>query len=498
MDPRLEEAAYAGDLTLLRRLLQEDRLLLHRQAIAAAHLSDSPLHIAASLGHSDLVREILAVNPELAHGRNREGLSALHLAAAQGHLSVVNELLQYAAAANLCLATDNDGFMPAHTAALRGRLDVLTVLLDACPESARAVTSQGDSILHLTVKSNSFETVQFLLNRAGENDELLNSGDAKGNTVLHLAVARKQLQTVKLLLGRRGIEVNATNMRGDTVLDMLLDSPCKHGDLLLGELIRAAGGRTAAEEGKTQPKSSPSDARASATVASHRSRPNRWHPFRRQARPSKDDCSPLKVWSESKERYNNKPATLMVVATLIATITFEAGLNPPDGFKQKDDGSSSEREAVKLFLLFDMFGLFASLSIILLLICCVPRQQKIVTGILKWILWLAVFSTALAFSIAIVRMFSYQLSTVILLMSWFGILSLFMVWVCFRAIRCLLRKGGCWKKKDGEGESQGGPRRAVAIRTKIVVGVLIIILSGVFSFVNYLVFIYIVNRSIIE
>ncbi|XP_064989641.1 ankyrin repeat-containing protein BDA1-like [Musa acuminata AAA Group] len=498
MDPRLEEAAYAGDLTLLRRLLQEDRLLLHRQAIAAAHLSDSPLHIAASLGHSDLVREILTVNPELAHGHNREGLSALHLAAAQGHLSVVNELLQYAAAANLCLATDNDGFMPAHTAALQGRLDVLTVLLDASPESARAVTSQGDSILHLTVKSNSFETVQFLLNRAGENDELLNSGDAKGNTVLHLAVARKQLQTVKLLLGRRGIEVNATNMRGNTVLDMLLDSPCQHGDLLLGELIRAAGGRTTAEEGKTQPKSSPSDARASATVTSHKSRPNRWHPFRRQARPSKDDRSPRKEWSEPKERYNNKPATLMVVATLIATITFEAGLNPPDGFKQKDDESSSEREAVKLFLLFDMFGLFASLSIILLLICCVPRQQKIVTGILKWILWLAVFSTAVAFSIAIVRMFSYQLSTVILLMSWFGILSLFMVWVCFRAIRCLLRKGGCWKKKDGEGESHGGPTRAVAIRTKIVVGLLIIILSGVFSFVNYLVFIYIVNRSIIE
>nr|XP_018675943.1 PREDICTED: uncharacterized protein LOC103970877 [Musa acuminata subsp. malaccensis] len=490
MDPRLEEAAYAGDLTLLRRLLREDRLLLHRQAIAAAHLSDSPLHIAASLGHSDLVREILAVNPELAHGRNREGLSALHLAAAQGHLSVVNELLQYAAAANLCLATDNDSFMPAHTAALRGRLDVLTVLLDACPESLRAVTSQGDSILHLTVKSNSFETVQFLLNRTDENDELLNSGDAKGNTVLHLAVARKQLQTVKLLLGRRGIEVNATNMRGDTVLDMLLDSPCQLGDLLLGELIRAAGGRTTAEEGKTRPKSSPGDARASATVASHRSRPNR---------------------SEPKEKYNNKPATLMLVATLIATITFAAGLNPPGGFKQKDDGgstppiaevnfdeSSSEGEAVlkddlELFLLFDMFGLFASLSIILLLICCVPRQTKMVMGILKWILWLAVFSTALAFSTAIVRIFSYQLYTVILLMSWFGILSLFMIWVCFRAIRGLLRKGGCWKKKDGEGESQGVPTRAVAIRTKIVVGALMIIIFGVVLIVNYLVFVYILN-----
>ncbi|XP_065029215.1 ankyrin repeat-containing protein At5g02620-like [Musa acuminata AAA Group] len=297
------------------------------------------------------------------------------------------------------------------------------------------------------------------------------------------------MQTVKLLLGRRGIEVNATNMRGDTVLDMLLDSPCQHGDLLLGELIRAAGGRTAAEEGKTQPKSSPSDARASATVASHRSRPNRWNPFRRQARPSKDDRSPRKVWSEPKERYNNKPETLMLVATLIATITFQAGLTPPGGSKQKDDGgptppnaevnfdgSSSEGEAVlkdglKLFLLFDLFALFASLSINLLLICCVPTQTKMVTGTLKWFLWLAVFSTPLAFSTAIMRILPYQLDTVILLMSWLGILSLFMVWVCIRAIRWLLRKGGCWKKKDGEGGSHGGPRRAVAIGAKIVVGV---------------------------
>ena len=116
-----------------------------------------------------------------------------------------------------------------------------------------------------------------------------------------------------------------------------------------------------------------------------------------------------------------------------------------------------------------MFGLFASLSIILLLICCVPRQTKMVMGILKWILWLAVFSTALAFSAAIVRVFSNPPYTGILLLSWFGILSLFMVWVCFRAIRCLLRKGGCWKKKDGDGESHGGPTRAVGTRYEIII-----------------------------
>ncbi|XXG60802.1 hypothetical protein AAC387_Pa04g2625 [Persea americana] len=58
MDKRLYEAALAGSATSLLELLREDELILHRALVAS--ISDTPLHIAAILGHIDFAREILA------------------------------------------------------------------------------------------------------------------------------------------------------------------------------------------------------------------------------------------------------------------------------------------------------------------------------------------------------------------------------------------------------------------------------------------------------
>ena len=41
--------------------------------------------------------------------------------------------------------------------------------------------------------------------------------------------------------------MNTTNLKFLTPLDALLESPPQSGDLVLGEMIRAAGGKTAAE-----------------------------------------------------------------------------------------------------------------------------------------------------------------------------------------------------------------------------------------------------------
>ena len=53
------------------------------------------------------------------------------------------------------------------------------------------------------------------------------------------------------------------------------------------------------------------------------------------------------------------------------------------------------------FLMLDMLGLFASLSIILLLICVDPRKKRMLTKLLKWVMWIAVFCTAIAFLIGL-------------------------------------------------------------------------------------------------
>ena len=191
---RLEKASHAGDLEELRQLLQEDGLLLHRPN--TLHPADSPLHIAAALGHAHFVKEILARKPECALGFNTQGLTALHLACANGHSLVVRELLQSSIGVEICCVRDRYGLLPIHTAALTGNVPVLEELLGACSdEVVRGLTCLGDSILHLVVKSNCFEAVKFLVERLEScHHELLSLGDAKGNTILHLATARKQLQ----------------------------------------------------------------------------------------------------------------------------------------------------------------------------------------------------------------------------------------------------------------------------------------------------------------
>lgn len=108
----------------------------------------------------------------------------------------------------------------------------------------------------------------------------------------------------------------------------------------------------------------------------------------------------------------------MIVATLIATISFQAGLNPPRGFIHYDDkgkqidclgdylipGQAQIAENLSVFLLCDMIAFLSSLSIILLMICGSP-QWKYMTNVLILTTWVAIFSTGSAFLFAVPLIF---------------------------------------------------------------------------------------------
>lgn len=453
MDPRLEEACHTGNLGMLHNLLREDKLLLHSLSSLTASSDHNPLHIAASLGHTEVVNELIIRNPHLASQFNPRGFSALHLASANGHLGIV-KLLISKVGSHLCFLKDKDGRLPIHTVSMKGTIDILEELIKVCPESARALTYQNESILYLAVQSNSFETLEFLVKKLELDDDfnkLLDLQDDKGNTILHHAVARRQLQCVKLLLNKlEGIEVkvNARNHIGLTALDVLLESPSEHGDLALGEVIRAAGGNTSREH----------------LVQHHQT------PIQYEASPPMDDFmasppNPSTVRKRTKKRPKLEdtytPGTLMVVATLIATVTFQAGLNPPGGFTQANDpvtNSNNNGTAglpvlgsnLNLFLLFDVIALFASLVIILLLICLMPRKKRKMMMILIWIMWVSVFFTGLAFTAALYNIFPHNSLCKVLVIVWTWVFRGFILLVCFLFCRYLLRSVGWCKKKEAE------------------------------------------------
>ncbi|KAH7691547.1 Calcium ATPase transmembrane domain M protein [Dioscorea alata] len=491
MDPRLEEACLNGDLDKLRRLLKEDNPMLHRFSSSITAAIDNPLHMAASLGHTDLANELVIRNPKLALDLNPRGLSALHLASAHGDLEIV-KLLISKVGSHLCLLKDKDGRLPIHSASMKGRIDILEQLIKVCPESAKALTYQNESILHLAVQFNSFETFEFLVKKLEVDDgidEILNLKDDKGNTILHHSIARRQLQSVKLLLSKgEKVEVNAMNHKGLTALDVLLDSPSEHGDLTLGEVVRVAGGKVATELDPHQPPLQANISRnESGNTTNNTSRS--WGRQRRTySRPQQ------KTKKQPKVEDNYTPGTLMVVATLIATITFQSGLNPPGGFTQDNgnttvtnitDSINSTTSAgvavlgsnLSTFLFFDMIGLFASLSIILVLICVVPRKKKKMMKILVVIMWVSVFSTALAFSAGIYKIFpdSNRKKSNFLLRGWLWILRIFMLCLCLQFVVYMLRKVGWWRKKEGHGVSNT-VRRGGCLLWCLRIGVLLITL----------------------
>ncbi|KAJ6824617.1 ankyrin repeat-containing protein-like [Iris pallida] len=462
MDHRLREASISGDVHSLHQLLQEDGLLLNRPT----YCSDNPLHVAATLGHADFAAEVVRLRPDLARELDVGGHTPLHLAAANGHAAVAKVLLGNSSAGvpghELCLLRDMDWLTPIHAAALKGRTDILRELVvGACPESVRATTGRGETALHLAVRSSSFEAVEFLVETVAAAAELLNSKDDKGNTALHLAMARRQLQTMKFMLSKPSVDVNSVNRRGLTPLDVLLESPNEqYGDMALGEAIRAAGGKTAAELKLPPP------AAVLLPRASRHQKPRVKH-----------------------DEFRNTPGTLMVVATLIATITFQAALNPPGGFVQKEDGTGKSNPASKVqadadddqrlgdvvlgkdlqpFLMFDVIGLFASLSIILLLICVSPR-------------WAAVLSTALAFQCAIVQIYKSSAVVRYLSFAWSGILCVAAVWIFFRFAVFLLKRVGWWKWRRHGHAGSGG----LLVVKRIGVVAALLLAAGATLFLSY-------------
>ncbi|KAK2651200.1 hypothetical protein Ddye_018689 [Dipteronia dyeriana] len=196
MDPRLHVAACNGVVGALQKLLQEDPLVLSKVIMSTS--SDSPLHIAALLGHTDFAKLVMSRNPELSRDLNQQGYTPIHLASLKGHLQIVTELLNFDK--EVCFVKDCEGRTPLHCAAIKGRLEVITHLMCCCPESAMEVTAKGETLLHLVVNNGQSEVMVLLISSLREMNllhRLIDCRDEDGNTALQLAIAKNHKQMIK-------------------------------------------------------------------------------------------------------------------------------------------------------------------------------------------------------------------------------------------------------------------------------------------------------------
>ncbi|CAA2980802.1 ankyrin repeat-containing BDA1-like [Olea europaea subsp. europaea] len=180
---------------------------------------ESPLHIAALEGRTNLALEILMLKPSLGKKLNLDGLSPLHLALDKGHTNTVKRLVKRDP--NLVRVPGREGITLLHYAVEKEEIDLLIYFLLVCPLSIVDLTVQDETAVHIAVRNNNFRAFMVLFGWATRTNKMtvFRWRDKEGNNVLHLAALTNQPMIMKSLI--RYVPVNRKNLEGKTELDFL-------------------------------------------------------------------------------------------------------------------------------------------------------------------------------------------------------------------------------------------------------------------------------------
>ncbi|KAI1839511.1 hypothetical protein JX266_014277, partial [Neoarthrinium moseri] len=178
LDPsqRLRRAVHANDSLLVQRILKSHPKLIHNPDTSPNGLSNSNLHLAASLGHLDICRVLVAnghEDPTPALNENHQ--TALMLAAAAGHTEVVHFLSETNPSS--IPRRDIRGRDAVMEASLGGHDTVLQILLTFAPNGAAAAVQasdvDGNTSLHFASSNGNLLVLRTLL-AAGADAEKRN------------------------------------------------------------------------------------------------------------------------------------------------------------------------------------------------------------------------------------------------------------------------------------------------------------------------------------
>lgn len=166
----------ANDALLVQRILKSHPQLLHNPDTSPLGLSNSNLHLAASLGHLQICRVLVGLGHEEATpALNEDHQTALMLAAAAGHTEVVHFLCEHDPAT--IARQDVRGRDAIMEASLGGHDTAVQILLTYAPGGAQSAVqsadADGNTALHFASSNGNFLVLRTLL-AAGADPEKRN------------------------------------------------------------------------------------------------------------------------------------------------------------------------------------------------------------------------------------------------------------------------------------------------------------------------------------
>lgn len=297
-----------GCVQTLKTLIQEDPYLIQKALIYTSSINtiETPLlHVSVSHGHLEFTRLLLDHNPQLAAEVDAFQRTPLHLACENGDMEMVGALLEKNTSA--CLVEDHNGFIPLHYAVMSGKIEMMKLLIEARPQSVlMKLSNNGKTLLHLCVEGNHLEGMKLLTAQTLLFDKhFLNTLDDAGHTILDLSLMLRRIEMVGYLLRIPEVKTRTTSMRS-------IASSNYNPNESRESRIKMRNTRNLKRKRQE-----------SISLYTKKTTGRLWKVWRKKLKYKGD-------WVEEVQ------GTMMLVATVIATVTFQAGVDPPGGVWQEN------------------------------------------------------------------------------------------------------------------------------------------------------------------
>ncbi|KAM2511769.1 ankyrin repeat-containing protein ITN1-like [Malus sylvestris] len=314
------------------------------------------LHAAATripFAKKGIVQSMVTKNPGMVEVRDEIGWTPLHYASLRGNLKAAQLLIQnYKTFKFACYIKDELGMSALHVAAYAGHTQIIEELIQRCPDICDCVNHKGQTALHAAVLGEKINVVKYVL-KTPRLARLINEADNDGNTPWHLAAIHENSEIVAILRRDRRLNRTAINKEFLQVSDILLAENTGRKEIVKSRNVLNCLARDVV-----------------VTVPYYQQKiKQEFKKFGSQGESSTSE-TPVntKNTRENLQAYLaqtfNRNDSKLLVATVIATVTFSAVLNPPGGFT--DDGTPvlTKKGAYKVFMFFNTLCFALSVSAI--------------------------------------------------------------------------------------------------------------------------------------
>ncbi|ONH97300.1 hypothetical protein PRUPE_7G182500 [Prunus persica] len=248
-----------------------------------------------------MTEEILNKKKDLAIVTDEKGWTPLHYAAFYGHESIVIQLLE-TGKCSAYMGDEADKKTALHIAASKGHVHVMKQLISYCPDCCEVVDQRRRNALHYALEKSQSRIIDIVMMDAWLSNVLLNAKDVDGNTPLHLLNA-PIYNRIPFITDAR-VDKMAFNKEHMNALDVIKANDNFKSKILFKHALKRNG-----------------------AVSGHRLLKENDHDGQKL---KENKCG------EDIELDKNIRESHLIVATLVATVTFTAGVTMPGGYYQSD------------------------------------------------------------------------------------------------------------------------------------------------------------------